>query len=283
MAAVLRLLLLVLLAAACTPAPRQIVRSLRDGAELVYVPAGPFRMGSEDGDEDERPLHVVDLPAFYIDRHPVTNGRFVQFLRAVGFQPRDARGYYAAGQAESGLEWDGSDWQVVPGRVDYPANGVSYLGAAAYAQWAGRRLPTEAEWEKAARGTDGRAYPWGNEWDPLRANGDGPQDGYPGLAPVGAMPGGASPYGAEEMGGTLWEWVASRYRPYPYVASDGREAADPPDSMVNRGGSWRYDSARWSSRIANRGWDPPEVADDDYGFRCAADAPVPPSDYEVVR
>lgn len=272
MAAVLRLLLVGLLLASCAPARVHSVRSPRDGAEMVLVPAGPFRMGSEDGDEDERPLHVVDLPAFYIDRYPVTNGRFVQFLRSAGFHPRDPRAFYVAGQAESGLSWDGSTWQVIPGREDYPVNGVSYYGAEAYARWAGRRLPTEAEWEKAARGTDARAYPWGNEWDPRRANGDGAADGFPGLAPVGAMPGGASPYGAEDMGGTLWEWVASRYRPYPYVATDGRERAGPEDARVNRGGSWRYDSARWSSRIANRGWDPPEVADDDYGFRCAASA-----------
>lgn len=212
MAAVLRLLLIGLLLASCAPARVHSVRSPRDGAEMVLVPAGPFRMGSEDGDEDERPLHVGDLPAFYIDRYPVTNGRFVQFLRSTGFHPRDPRAFYVAGQAESGLSWDGSTWQVIPGREDYPVNGVSYYGAEAYARWAGRRLPTEAEWEVAARVKDAagalQAYPWGSSALPC---GQIPsQECHPndqGRAPVASNPVDKTPLGIFDMAGSVAEWV----------------------------------------------------------------------------
>jgi formylglycine-generating enzyme required for sulfatase activity len=157
-----------------------------------------------------------------------------------------------------------------PEYAAHPVTGVSWSQADAYARWAGGRLPTEAEWEKACRGTDGRIYPWAGEWDPSKANTYEGGSGH--TTPVGAysQKGGDSPYSAADMAGNVWEWTSSLYQPYPYVADDGREDRETNGFGVLRGGA--YGSDPWRVRCAFRnlgnrgGW----FGDDDLGFRVAA-------------
>jgi len=200
--------------------------SPRDGAEMVLVPAGEFIMGSEEGDPDaydcERPQHSVYLDAYWIDRTEVTNARFARFVEATLYET-DAE---KAGHGDvydphwKSSQWEFSvDWAHPRDRLigiseieDHPVVQVSWNDAAAYCEWAGKRLPTEAEWEKAARGADGRKYPWGDA-DPNEhlSNIGGvhaTDDGYQFTAPVGSYPNGASPYGVLDMAGNVWEWVA---------------------------------------------------------------------------
>jgi formylglycine-generating enzyme required for sulfatase activity len=219
-----------------------------DDAEMVEIPAGDFLMGSDapDADPDEQPLSRVFVARFHIDRHEATSGRYRRCVdRGVCSPPL------------------GPAWRD-PARADHPVVIVSWSQAATYCRWAGKRLPTEAEWEKAARGTDGRRYPWGDDFEAGRAR----AAGSAGTTAVGGHPAGASPYGVMDMAGNVWEWTASLYRPYPYVAGDGREDAAARGARVNRGGSWYYGAAylRTSYR-ANADQQYRRVAD--LGFRCA--------------
>ncbi|HSB70803.1 MAG TPA: SUMF1/EgtB/PvdO family nonheme iron enzyme [Candidatus Methylomirabilis sp.] len=223
----------------------------KDGAEMVLVPAGEFWMGSDDNDADysERPRHQVALSAFYIDKFPVTNTRFKRFVGATGHR--------------------GPQIWFTPriNKPDQPVVRVSWEDAQAYCRWAGKRLPTEAEWEKAARGTDGRRYPWGDKWDPTRANSN---DGGPGKpTPVGSYPNGASPSGALDMAGNVWEWTSSLYHAYPYRADDGREDPSSREPRVGRGGSWF--NLPWLLRVSYRLINPPTNRYYNLGFRCAQD------------
>ena len=277
----------------------------------VEVPAGPFLMGSieadEQADDDERPQHTLDLPAFLISRYPITNGQYRPFVEGGGYGERrywteegwawrtgerepdlspiddeDLRENYARWLAGRPVErrdrpfWWGDPHFGLPSR---PVVGVSWFEAQAYCTWlTGRfqvsgfkfqvwrdgqletlnlkpetlavRLPSEAEWEKAARGTDGRRYPWGDEWSAGRANTE--ESGIGETSAAGMFPTGASPYGALDMAGNVWEWTRTRWgrtsarRPdygYPYDLSDGREDPSGPDLRVVRGGSW-FDDQR---------------------------------------
>jgi formylglycine-generating enzyme required for sulfatase activity len=213
-----------------------------DKAEMVLVPAGEFSMGS-DGDEidrllknwtnvkretfnDEIPRHRVYLDAFYIDKHEVTNARFQQFVQATGHRTQAER--EGSGDVYTGQKWEqvnGANWRAPRGPgssiaslEQHPVVQVSQEDAKAYCSWAGKRLPTEAEWEKAARGTDGQIYPWGNQFDGKRANfcdtncdlnwkDNAANDGYRYTAPVGSYEGGKSPYGAYDMAGNVCGWL----------------------------------------------------------------------------
>ncbi|GIV95613.1 MAG: hypothetical protein KatS3mg057_0270 [Herpetosiphonaceae bacterium] len=228
-----------------------------DGKEMVLVAAGTFTMGSEDGDPDEQPLHHVDLPSFWIDRFPVTNAEYARFIAATGHRPPE--------------HWHGL--QPPAGMEDEPVVGVSWDDARTYALWAGKRLPSEAEWEKAARWDPalGRArrYPWGDEWDPQRCNSR--EAGAGAIVPIGIYtPQGDSPCGAGEMAGNVWEWTQSLYRPYPYHPGDGRERPEGSGLRVVRGGSWSASAA--FVRAANRNVSAPSNVDPEIGFRCAVDA-----------
>jgi sulfatase modifying factor 1 len=220
-----------------------------DGAEMVLVPAGEFWMGGEDGAADEKPRHRVVLDAFHIDTHEVTNALYRKFMDATG---RPAPDYWSDGRFNEPQQ---------------PVVGVSWHDAEAYCRWAAKRLPTEAEWEKTARGTDGRKYPWGEQWGASRANST--ETGRGRAAPIGSFPGGVSPYGAQDMAGNVWEWVADWYDPDYYGRSPERNPKGPDSgsARVLRGGSWLNDP--FSLRAAHRGLSTPDDRYDDVGFRCA--------------
>jgi formylglycine-generating enzyme required for sulfatase activity len=231
-----------------------------DGAEMVLVPAGEFIMGSEKYDE-EKPQHQVYLDAFHIDKYEVTNTLFQRFVQATGHRTQAERvGDRAIWRAPRG---SGSG---IAGLEQHPVVRVSQEDAKAYCTWAGKRLPTEAEWEKAARGTDGRTYPWGNQLDSRQGNFDEKNHG---TVPVGSYEGGKSPYGAYDMAGNVNEWVADWYDANYYRNSPARNPQGPAsgDLVVVRGGGWG--SGASSVRAPGRGRGAPEARNDHIGFRCA--------------
>ncbi len=226
--------------------------------DMVLIPAGEFLMGSDpeqdrEAYEAEQPQHGVFLPDFHIARMPITNAQYAAFVKASGY--------------EAPNRWE--DGAFPEGKEDYPVVYISWYDATVYCKWLSDkngkvyRLPSEAEWEKAARGTDGRIYPWGNAWDPDRCNSheSGPGD----ITPVDTHPNGASPYGILDMAGNTWEWTWSLYRPYPYDPMDGREYPRAFGERVLRSGAF-YSGAR-RVRCAYR--DSGDVNDwrGNYGFR----------------
>ena len=285
------------------PDPAKVVKG-DDSAEMVLVPAGEFRMGStrEEVDrtiaecrkrssnpseaqcrnwyERELPQHRVLLADFYIDRYETTNALFETFVRATGHQTtaeREGNGW--ARQQKDGtwqqLRVSGASWRApngagAPAPSDHPVVQVSWHDAEAYCKWAGKRLPTEAEWEKAARGTDVRRYPWGEEWAAVRANGDMTAKV---TRPVGSYPGGVSPYGVHDMAGNVAEWVADWSDASYYQRSPERnpKGLDSGTTRALRGGSFLSDPV--SLRTAYRFLDPPGFRNNLIGFRCARGAP----------
>jgi formylglycine-generating enzyme required for sulfatase activity len=260
--------------------------------EMIRIPAGPFLMGTSQAQIDllarldetarrwhekgrfdrEGPRHTVSLAAYAIGRTPVTVGEFRQFVEGGGYEREEC--WTPCGWAwrrDTGRMapdlWDDDVWA---GDQRLPVVAVSWYEAHAYGRWlsvaTGRafRLPTEAEWEKAARGTDTRVFPWGDQFDPARCN---TREGGRGrTTPVGEYaPAGASPYGCVEMGGNASEWTLSKFRPYPYDPLDGREDPDGEDERVIRGGSWFKPLLR--ARVSARGMNDPHFSDNDVGFR----------------
>lgn len=217
---------------------------------MIAIPAGEFTMGSDV--EDERPAHVVSVEAFEIDVFEVTNEEFARFVEETG---------YVTDAEKAG---DSMPWRAyAEGRPRHPVVKVSWNDARAYCEWAGKRLPTEAEWEKAARGTDGRAYPWGNEWDEAKANTK--EAGYRGTTIVGSFPDGASPYGVMDMAGNVAEWTADWFKAYP--ESDYQSPYFGEKYKVIRGGGWFSDKEL--VRTTERSASSVTLANDDVGFRCA--------------
>jgi formylglycine-generating enzyme required for sulfatase activity len=240
----------------------------RDRIEMVRVPAGEFLMGNNEGPTDERPQHKVVLSEFYIDRKQVTNGQFAHFLNATGAQgPRGER-YYDSDDNDARIHRRGSRWVADDGHENRPVVEVSWYGATAYCAWLAKRLPTEAEWEKAARGTDTRKYPWGNEKpESSRAHFNA---GWNDFLDVGSLVKGASPYGVLDMAGNGWEWVSSAYRPYPYSATDGREDLTQEQVRGTRGGG--HDSGADELTTTHRGRHVSRnfrSGHHNIGFRCA--------------
>ena len=230
--------------------------------DWVTIPAGEFLMGSDkakdsDAYDDELPQHRVYLPEYRISRTPVTNSQYLRFVEATG-QPTPKH-------------WN--DGKIPNSKEDHPVVNVSWHDAQAFCKWVGARLPTEAEWEKAARGVDGRIWPWGNG-SPTVSHGN--FDGNIGdTTPVQRYPAGASPYGVLDMAGNVWEWTQSLWgkdgsKPeygYPYRSGDGRENLQAADDVrrVLRGGS--FDLNRFFARCAYRYWFVPDLRDGFGGFR----------------
>ncbi len=235
------------------PAGRELIG--KDSAPMVRVPAGEFTMG---GDSMDNPRHPVHLDTFYMDKYEVTTSRYARFLQATGRQ----------------LPFKWSEVGLVS-HGDRPVIGVTWEDADAYCRWAGKRLPTEAEWEKAARGTDGREYPWGNEAPTSRHanfNKCCEWKGYGVLAIVGSLEAGRSPYGIYDLAGNVSEWVADWYDKTSYKYELDRNPKGPADGeeKVVRGGSW-YDSGLLQ-RSALRSRSYPSAPSTDRGYRCAKDA-----------
>ena len=220
----------------------QVGRALDEA--MVHLPGGTLVMGREDGAPDERPAHEVQVADLSMDRFEVTNVQYQRFVNETGHRaPRSwAGGYYPLGRAL------------------YPVVGVSWEDARAYAGWAGKRLPTEAEWEWAARGAEGRLYPWGNELDPAQANFKSSAQTPKGTAPVGSFPKDATPEGIMDLGGNVREWTADRYGPYRVPHAPPTEGSQ----IAVRGKSWQTynDAASSRDRMAM------DAAAEDLGFRC---------------
>ncbi len=242
----------------------------KDGAPMVLVPAGPFPMGvppgDRDGGRDEYPRHQVDLDAFYIDKHEVTNGHYHQFVKAT----RHRTPQHPKNQART--LWKGD--QVSEAIAERPVVNVDWHDADAYCTWAGKRLPTEAEWEKAARGTDDRRFPWGNvEPTAKHLNFNQQWIGEKTLMPVGSYEAGKSPYGAYDMAGNVWEWVADWYDPAYYEKSPAKNPTGPGTGTdkVLRSSGWAVETPM--VRIFTRVKSDPFIRNESTGFRCAMSAP----------
>lgn len=275
----------------------------KDGMEMVYIPAGEFIMGSSQEDidalmkarcpdcnpygfEDEMPKHSVYLDGFWMDKYEVTNQQFSIFVKDSGYETDAEKAGYSTHYL-LGKGWqliNGSNWQHPQGPgstihdlMQHPVIHVSRCDAQAYCEWAGGRLPTEAEWEKAARGPNGRIYPWGNEFDSSYANvddetksteaqvncGSNGCDGYEQTSPVGSFPKDASVYGVMDMAGNVLEYTNSFFKEYPYDPNDGREEANESGLLVLRGGSWK----NTLNHSAYRTWGYPGFSFS-AGFRC---------------
>jgi sulfatase modifying factor 1 len=236
-------------------------------ASMVYVPAGEFLMGSDAGDLDEQPQRRVYLDAFEIDRYEVTNVQYRRFLLATGQEPPQPwPGRYTTFRPDRDPDWQGTEYP--DGEAMHPVVGVNWADAVGYCAWIGKRLPTEAEWEKAARGTDGRVYPWGDEWDADEANVGEAGTGY--TQPVGSYPTGASPYGALDMAGNAWEWVADLYDRQYYAFAPDQNPPGPVSGTgerILRGGAW--DSLAHHVRVAFRNATHCFGPNYRAGFRCA--------------
>jgi serine/threonine-protein kinase len=255
--------------ATITPTQEPIVSiNEKDGAEMVYVPAGEFLMGSEDAnaDNDEAPEHTVYLDAYWIYKYEVTNEQYAVFLNEMGNQSEGGATWLDASDEDANIHESGGEWTADSGYEDHPVVEVTWYGAQAYCTWAGGELPTEAQWEKAARGEDGGTYPWG-EADPncdLVQYGSCPGDAIT----VGSLPAGASPYGALDMAGNVWEWVADWYDADYYKNSPTQNPTGPASgtTRVLRGGSWfSYERVlRASLRLRSS----PVGSNLNLGFRC---------------
>jgi formylglycine-generating enzyme required for sulfatase activity len=246
--------------------------SNKDDMILLYIPVGEFTMGSDDGEADEKPVHKVKLDPFWIDQTEITNGMYAKCVQDGACHQPSLTTSYTRDSYYGNSEFD-----------NYPVIYVSWDDANAYCSWADRRLPTEAEWEKAARGPDASAYPWGNKFDGTRVNfcdknclldqsDTSSDDGYADTAPVGSYPSGIGVYGVLDMAGNVWEWVADRYSKTYYASLPVSNPLGPDSGQyrVLRGGA--LTNLRDGVRSANRHMRKPALRYYNLGFRCAMSA-----------
>ena len=257
---------------------RPQLRTIRE-IEFCLVPAGPFLMGTpaeyvselskaESGKfENEVPQHRAEVNAYLIGRYPVTNRQYKEFVDAVGH-----RLPFRDDDWSRSSNWVEETRSCRPGREEHPVTLVSWYDAQAYCRWFGARLPTEAEWEKSARGEDRRQWPWGNVWQNERGNA-GP-NGVLDTTPVSRYgERGQSPYGVRDLAGNIWEWTSSLADPYPYDAEDSRESPDGLGRRIHRGGAWFI--SPFFARCAARGSADPNDFGFNLGFRLVLPAETP--------
>jgi formylglycine-generating enzyme required for sulfatase activity len=257
-------------------------------ADMVAVPADTFQMGSIEGsgDTDERPRHLVTLSPYCLDRTEVTVAAYAACAAAGACLPPPLTVNWPSYSIDDVRRF--SAWCNRGDRPDHPINCVDWGQAVAYCAWKERRLPSEAEWEYAARSDDDRIYPWGNGAPtPRRLNACGSEctsfgqqggiawktlhggdDGWPTTAPVGSYPAGASRFGALDMAGNVWEWTADWYGAYTDAAAADPQGPPSGTSRISRGGGWSSGGAH-SARAADRDWFDPAVREASLGFRCA--------------
>ena len=221
---------------------------------MALIPAGPFTMGSDGWWPKSQPQHKVDVGAFYMDKYEVTNRRYRAFVDATNGAPPE--------------NWTGGN--IPAGKENHPVVFVSWYDADAFCKWEGKRLPTEVEWEKAARGVDGRTFPWGDKF--AKEKGNTPQYGRGDTMQVGSFDGGKSPYGVYDMAGNAWEWVEDWFKPYPGNTHPDENYGE--KYKVLRGGSW-YDCTYYKCGISaptyNRIFFNVVTKNNNFGFRCAKD------------
>jgi formylglycine-generating enzyme required for sulfatase activity len=220
--------------------------------DMIRIPEGEFVMGSDARWPDEGPMHIVYLESFYIDKFEVTNSQYQRFIEST--------------DRPAPMDWENNRYP--PGKIDHPVVFVTWFDANDYCHWRDKRLPTDAEWEKAARGTDGRWFPWGNDFDAKKAN--VPQLKLGGTTSVGKFPEGNSPYGVSDMAGNVWEWTASWYKAYPGNRRPTENYGE--KYRVLKGGSW-IDCSGYHCGISapnfNRSFFNPGTKNNGFGFRCA--------------
>ena len=302
-----KLVLITILLAGAAGLPLSVVlgqgRAVDVSAQMVGISGGAYTMGADRGRADERPTHLVTLEPFWIDRFEVTNAQFIGFLEVVladrsrdirlvgnavpgtadarviqgvdamllmeNMPAPDRRTLVALNDEQSRIGVKDGRLVVQPGFEQHPVNEVTWYGAQAFCAWRGLRLPTEAEWEAAARGREGRIYPWGNQPPtPERAIfGRGSNE----TEAVGSRPAGATPEGVHDLAGNVAEWTSTLYQPYPYRRDDGREAPDTPGERVTRGGDHVFDSTSETLRAAFRAGFSRNITSGHrhIGFRCA--------------
>lgn len=233
-----------------------------DDKEMAFIPGGTFILGGNDDSRNYQPEHRMYVADFYIDRWLVTNGEYKKFVDATGHPIPN----YEVGWCDTrGYNWNPETRMYPEGKRDHPVVLVTWEDAMAYAAWAGKRLLTEAEWERAGRGLHGYRYPWGREFVAGRCNCK--EAGLDQTSPVGAFsPHGDTPEGVVDMVGNVWEWTNTLYRPYPYDPNDGRESREATGFRVLRGGSFVNDAnvAHCLSRL-----DGDFQFYNNVGFRCA--------------
>ncbi len=238
------------------------------GVAMVLVPAGEFIMGYEGGERDEAPIHRAYLDSFYIDKYEVTNQQYAAFLNERGNQIEFSAFWVEFNDPDIRIHETEGVWTADPGWEQHPLIEMTWFGARAYCEWRGARLPSEAEWEKAARGPDGQIFPWGDESPTCEmANFAGCNHQ---TVPVGSYPANVSPYGAFDMAGNVWEWVNDWWDPEYYTYSNYENPIGPEngDFKVRRGGAYEESPAHLRSTYRYHNY--PPLTYRTIGFRCAA-------------